>query len=49
MKAVFLSEAVNKPLGLMVIILVGIFIIKMRGKIQTYGINNGNSGTLRET
>jgi len=43
MKVEFLSDAINKPLGLMVIVLVGIFIIKMRGKIQTYGINNNRS------
>ena len=42
MKVEFLSDAINKPLGSMVIVLVGIFIIKMRGKIQTYGINNAN-------
>ena len=43
MKIDFLSDAINKPLGLMVIVLVGIFIIKMRGQIQTYGINNNRS------
>ena len=43
MKVEFLSDAINKPLGLMVIVLVGIFIIKMRGQIQTYGINNNRS------
>ena len=43
MKIDFLSDAINKPLGLMVIVLVGIFIIKMRGQIKTYGINNNRS------
>ena len=42
MKVELLSDAVNKPLGLMVIVLVGIFIIKMRGKIKTYGMPRGN-------
>ena len=44
MKVELLSDAVHKPLGLMVIILVGIFIIKLRGKIKTYGISGGNRG-----
>ena len=43
MQFLLLSEAINKPLGLIIIILVAFFIIRMRKKVETYGINdNGN-------
>ena len=40
MQFLLLSEAINKPLGLIIIIMVAFFIIRMREKVQTYGINN---------
>ena len=40
---ILLSEAINKPLGLIIIILVAFFIIRMRKKVETYGINNNGN------
>ena len=43
MQFLLLSEAINKPLGLIIIILVAFFIIRMRKKVETYGINNNGN------
>ena len=40
---ILLSEAINKPLGLIIIIMVAFFIIRMRKKVETYGINNNGN------